>query len=80
MPGPSLSIDPDVVDQEPRGKAASSMPLLTTPAPADREIQDEVLRLVERPHRVAARLLREREIPLAVDEDLDLRRRSTTVE
>jgi hypothetical protein len=49
-----LTYKPYGVDQEARREGGVIDALPTAPAPADREIEDGVLRLVERPHRVPA--------------------------
>src|SRR5690242_12179632 len=42
-------IDADVVDQEPVGQGRVVDPALATPVPADGDVQEQVLRGVERP-------------------------------
>ena len=65
-------IDADVIDQEAIGERGVVDALLAAPVAAYRDVQEQVLRRVERPRRPAAlRLAREREIGAAVDRRLD---------
>jgi radical SAM superfamily enzyme YgiQ (UPF0313 family) len=62
----------DVIDDEPRRKRSIIYPLLPSPAATNSQIENQVLRPVERPHGIPARLLGEREIALTIDERLNL--------